>query len=336
MEIFPSSSTQRSAQSTLLLACSVFEYICRYMHIICLWVLYSTCFRLLAGSVLQEMTKPPSPLPPPPSHHHPPVPKGSSTQINWKKEECTVVLPLHLSGRESRRGRTHGPYRGTISLHLSQTVSSLMGWNIAHKIHLPLYHLCVLAYWCPSRYQFPEAYAVAFCLILPSSHQSALSNHLADYAFKPNSTLKEIIPLYIVNQLMKMKDYQVTKFACKKFQNECAAQRTWKLNERESTHCIWRKYWERKKVRCNLLITRALSYSNGAVDVFGGWVWLVDSSCLLSCRGCVTSPIPFALSNYAIGLVNVAEDKMTTSTIPIKVHGAAHWSPTKQGSSVIW
>lgn len=48
-----------------------------------------------------------------------------------------------------------------------------------------------------------------------------------------------------------------------------------------------------------------LSYSNGAATLFGGWVWPVDSSCLLSCRGFVTSPIPFALSNYAIELVTV-------------------------------
>jgi len=61
-----------------------------------------------------------------------------------------------------------------------------------------------------------------------------------------------------------------------------------------------RKYW--KKVRFNLSIT-ALSYSNGTAAVLGGWVWLVDSSCLLSCRGFVTSMIPFALSNYANGLV---------------------------------
>ncbi|KAI9539414.1 hypothetical protein NQZ68_005494 [Dissostichus eleginoides] len=33
------------------------------------------------------------------------------------------------------------------------------------------------------------------------------------------------------------------------------------------------------------------------------WVWPADSSCLLSCRGFVTSTIPFALSNHAIGLV---------------------------------
>lgn len=70
---------------------------------------------------------------------------GLSTQINWKKEEWPVVLPLHLSGRESRRGCTHGPCRGTISLHLSRTVSSLMGWNIARK-YIYLYHRCVLYY----------------------------------------------------------------------------------------------------------------------------------------------------------------------------------------------
>lgn len=124
---------QCSARSTLLLLYASSFNVCRYMHTVCVWVLYSTCFILFTGSVLLEMTKPPSPLPLPPSHHHPPVPKGSSTQINWKKDECSVVLPLHLSERESRRGRTHGPNRRTISLHLSQTVSSLMGWNIAHK-----------------------------------------------------------------------------------------------------------------------------------------------------------------------------------------------------------
>lgn len=119
-------------------------------------VVYSTYFRLFTGSVLQETTTPPSPLPPP----HPttilPVPKGSSTQINWKKEECTVVLPLHLSGRESRRGCTHGPYRGTISLHLSQTVSSLMGWNIAHK-YIYLYIIMCISLLLPKLLPIPRS-----------------------------------------------------------------------------------------------------------------------------------------------------------------------------------
>lgn len=119
-------------------------------------------------------------------HHHylhhtpPPFPMGLSTQINWKKEECTMVLPLHLSGRESRRGCTHGPYRRTISLHLSQTVSSLMGWNIAHK-YIYLYHRCVLAYSVSSLYQFPEA--VAFYLRLPPSHQPTPSLSLGKWCF---------------------------------------------------------------------------------------------------------------------------------------------------------
>lgn len=121
-------------------------------------------------------------------HHHylhhtpPPFPTGLSTQINWKKEECPVVLPLHLSGRESRRGCTHGLCRGTISLHLSQTVSSLMGWKIAHK-YIYLYHRCVLSYSDSSPYQFPGA--VAVYLRLPPSHSHS---HLANYAFKSSST----------------------------------------------------------------------------------------------------------------------------------------------------
>lgn len=62
-----------------------------------------------------------------------------------------------------------------------------------------------------------------------------------------------MILVYTVNQFMKMKKYPGMKFACKKFQIECAEQWTWKRHERQSTYYIWRKYW--KKVRCNLLIT---------------------------------------------------------------------------------
>lgn len=119
-------------------------------------------------------------------HHHylhhtpPPFPMGLSTQINWKKEECTAVLPLHLSGRESRRGCTHGLYRGTISLHLSQTVSSLMGWNIAHK-YIYLYHRCVLVYSVSSLHQLSEA--VAFYLRFPPSHQPTPSLSLGKLCF---------------------------------------------------------------------------------------------------------------------------------------------------------
>lgn len=47
----------------------------------------------------------------------------------------------------------------------------------------------------------------------------------------------------------------------------------------------------------------ALSYLNGATAVLRGRVWPADSSRLLSCRGFVTSVIPFARSNYAIRLV---------------------------------
>lgn len=123
-------------------------------------------------------------------HHHylhhtpPPFPMGLSTQINWKKEECTVVLPLHLSGRESRRGCTHGPYRGTISLHLSQTVLSLMGWNIAYK-YIYLYHRCVLASSVSSLYQFPDAVAFFSDYFPPTSQHP--HSHLANYAFKSSS-----------------------------------------------------------------------------------------------------------------------------------------------------
>lgn len=45
----------------------------------------------------------------------------------------------------------------------------------------------------------------------------------------------------------------------------------------------------------------ALSYLNGTAVVLGGWVWSLASSSLFSCRGFVTSVIPFASSNYAIG-----------------------------------
>lgn len=179
------------------------------------------------------------------------------------------------------------------------------GVKYSSQIHLLLYHLCVLACCCPSLHQFPEAHAVAFCLILLSSHQPALSSHLANYAFKPNRMLKEIVALYTLKQLMKMEDDQATKFTCKKFQNKSTEQQTWKLNESKSTHCIWRKYWRAKSKMQSANNQSAHSYSNGAAAVFGGWVWPADSSCLLSCRGFVTSTMPFALSDYAIRLVIV-------------------------------
>lgn len=49
-----------------------------------------------------------------------------------------------------------------------------------------------------------SVHAEAFCIILPSSHQPALSIQLTNYAFKPTSMLKEIVPLYTVRRLMKM------------------------------------------------------------------------------------------------------------------------------------
>ncbi len=75
---------------------------------------------------------------------------------------------------------------------------------------------------------------------------------------------------------------------------------------KEKAHIVFGGNTEKKKSKMQSANNqRALSYSNGAAAVFGGWVWPVDSSCLLSCRGFVTSTIPFALSNYAIGLVTV-------------------------------
>lgn len=59
----------------------------------------------------------------------------------------------------------------------------------------------------------------------------------------------------------------------------------------------------------------AHSYSNGAAAVFGGWVWPADSSCLLSCRGFVTSTMPFALSDYAIRLVIVQHGGQKCQTL---------------------
>lgn len=69
---------------------------------------------------------------------------------------------------------------GTISLHLSQTVLSLMGWNIAHK-HIHLFHRRVLAYSVSSLYQFPEA--GASYLRLPPSHQPTPSLSLGKLRF---------------------------------------------------------------------------------------------------------------------------------------------------------
>lgn len=201
-----------------------------------------------------------------------------------------------------REGKQEGPHSWAVQgNNITPSVTNRFisdGMKYSSQIHLPLYHPCVLAYWCPGLYQFPEAHTVAFCLMLHSSHQPALSNHLADYAFKPHSIVKENFPLYTVNQLMKMEADQVTKFACKKFQHE-------RLMKEKGTYCIWRKCWG-EKVRFNLLITRGLFHIQMLLLLrLVDWVWPVDSSCLLSCRGFVTSTITFAPSNYVIGLVTV-------------------------------
>lgn len=99
--------------------------------------------------------------------------------------------------------------------------------------YILLHHLCVLTYHCPKFffffYLFPEACTVAFCLVLPSSHQPALSSNRPNYAFKPSSVLEEIVPLCTANQLMKMEPNDAhpsnKKFTCKKFLNGSAAQK---------------------------------------------------------------------------------------------------------------
>lgn len=188
--MFSSISTQCSTRGTLLLMFSMSQYMQIYAFntfISSLQHLPLTFYRFRgAGNVSTPIT-----ITTTPSHHHPLVPKGLSTQINWKKEECTVVLPLHLSGRESRRGRTHGPYRGTISLHLSRTVSSLMGWNIARKyiyFYISSVRISLLS---PKPSTNSQKYT-QWLLVSDYSPPTrrALSNHLANYAFKSNCIKK--------------------------------------------------------------------------------------------------------------------------------------------------
>lgn len=118
-----------------------------------------------------------------PSHHHPPSPYGFK-HPNQLKERRVHCGPPPTSVRE---GKQEGPHSWAIQgNNITPSVTNRFisdGMKYSSQIHLPLYHLCVLAYSCPSLYQFPEAYAVALCVRLPSSHQPALSNHLASYAF---------------------------------------------------------------------------------------------------------------------------------------------------------
>lgn len=164
----------------------------------------------------------------PPHHHYrhrtpPPFPMGLSTQINWKKEECPVVLPLHLSGRESGRGCTHGPCRGTISLHLSQTVSSLMGWNIARK-YIYLYHRCVLYYLRLKPSPIPRSTGfLSQITSLPPANTLAWQIMLLSQAVHKKNYCS-----YTANQLMKVKEKAEVKFASKKFQDEHEKRATWK------------------------------------------------------------------------------------------------------------
>lgn len=104
---------------------------------------------------------------------------------------------------------------------------------------------------------------------------------------------------------------------------------------KENAHIVSERNTEKRSEMQSANNQRALSYSNGAAAVFGGRVWPADFSCLLSCRGFVTSAIPFALSNYAIGLVTVQCQGQNDN--PDNTYTVLHTDlRQKQGSSVIW
>lgn len=160
----------------------------RYMQIMFMSFFYCTCLGLLTGSVLQETTNPHHH-----HHYHHPIPPPSCGPWGFKhpnqlKERGVHCGPPPTSVREGKQEGLHSwAVQGN---NITPSVTNRFisdGMKYSSQIRLPLYHLCVLAYSCPSLYQFPEAYAEAFCLRLPSSHQPAFSNHLANDAFKSSS-----------------------------------------------------------------------------------------------------------------------------------------------------
>lgn len=112
--------------------------------------------------------------------------------------------------------------------------------------------------------------------------------------------------------------------------------RAWKLNEKESTHCPQRKYW--KKVRCNLLITNGSFHIQMVLslcleDGCGRLILLASWAVAALWRACSHLLYQIMLSDRSLFS---ATHKMTTPTIRIKVCSAAHWSPIKQDSPMIW
>lgn len=145
------------------------------------------------------------------------------------------------------------------------------------------------------------------------------------------------MPLYTVNQLMKMEAYQVTKFACKKSPRINVQSSEPESLMKKDAHILFRENTDKKRVRCNLLITRELFHIQMVL------VLCLDDGCgqliLLASWAVAALWRPWSHLLYQIMLSDwslcSAKDKMTTPTIPIKDHSAAHWSPTKQGSPVI-
>lgn len=109
---------------------------------------------------------------------------------------------------------------------------------------------------------------------------------------------------------------------------------------KENAHIVSERNTEKKKKEKKSEMQsannqRALSYSNGAAAVFGGWVWpcwfFLPPELSRLCD--VRDPICSIKLCHRTGHCSVPRTKWQPRQY---VHSAAHWSPTKQGSSVIW
>lgn len=126
-------------------------------------------------------------------HYHHPIPPPSCGPWGFKHPNQLKERGVHCGPPPTsvREGKQEGPHSWAVQgNNITPSVTNRFisdGMKYSSQIRLLLYHLCALAYSCPSLYQFPEAYTEAFCLRLPSSHQPAFSNHLANDAFKSSS-----------------------------------------------------------------------------------------------------------------------------------------------------
>lgn len=176
MEIFSSfHSAQHTEPTCVSFLCL---NVCRYMHVICLWVFYSSFF---PGSTQQEAAKPPSPLPP---SHPTTIPNGFK-HPDQLKERGVHRGPPPTSVREGKQEGLHSwAVQGN---NITPSVTNRFipdGMKYSSQIHLPRSSMCI-SLLCLKPLPIPRSSGFFISDYLPPTSQHP---HLANYAFKSSST----------------------------------------------------------------------------------------------------------------------------------------------------